>query len=287
MLPRQFIATSSDWVAPPTVPNLLGVLSLPASSVDCLLALDCLFTWFGLESPTVDFFGLSLLDFALRHLIRRTLVPVGSNCPGILMQTNPSQDDEVIELSFRFRHLDITVRGPAREASGFLSAVTTGSFAGPAPSLSSSRSFELVSSVSSPERAPRSVPETRDQILSSFPRCPGRLLVLASRLGGGSTSGEERLRRAWTCGLWAKAVLDGRCHSPNRSPALDIRSRFYAVVKCEGIHVPVIYRSSASYWSAIRSLAESDSISHSFPSELEAKVYIEAVGFDGEVSILP
>ena len=50
-----------------------------------------------------------------------------------------------------------------------------------------------------------------------------------------------------------KAVLEGRCHSPNRTPPLDQRSRFYAIVKCEGISVPVIYRSSASYWAAIRS----------------------------------
>ena len=80
--------------------------------------------------------------------------------------------------------------------------------------------------------------------------------------------------------------VSGRCHSPNRTPPLDQRSRFYAIVKCEGISVPVIYRSSASYWAAIRSLEGSDSISQSFPSELEAKIYVEAAGFSGEVSVL-
>ena len=202
------------------------------------------------------------------------------------MPPSLSQEDEVLELSFRFRQLEVTVRGPAREASGFLSAVTSGSFAGFPPSPSpSSRSYDVISSAASPDHSGGRHRETRDQILASFPQCPGRLLALSTRLGCSQADSEERLRRAWTAGQWAKAVLEGRCHSPNRTPPLDQRSRFYAIVKCEGIFVPVIYRSSASYWAAIGSLEGSDSISQSFPSELEAKIYVEAAGFPGEVSV--
>ena len=182
------------------------------------------------------------------------------------MPTSSSQDEEIIELSFRFRQLDITVRGPAREALPVKPvSCHIRSLAGLAPSLSpSSRSFAVVSSLGAlgPSR------ETCDQILSSFPRCPGRLLALASRLGSGRALGKGGF-------------------GPYRSAPLELRSRFYAIVKCEGTDVPVIFRSSASCWSAIRSLEDSGSISHSFPSELEAKIYVEAAVSSGEVPVLP
>lgn len=287
MLPRLSSRISLDLAAPNTAFSLAGVPFWLVSCLDLVWVVPCAPTLSGLDLPVLEFPSpwspLILGPLRLGLLLELS----GSSSPGTWMPQGHSQDDEIIELSFRFRQLEVTVKGPAREASGFLSAVTSGSFAGLAPSPSpSSRSFEVVSSVASPDHSVGGRRETRDQILASFPHCPGRLLALSARLGCSQADSEGRLRRAWTAGQWAKAVLEGRCHSPNRTPPIDQRSRFYAIVKCEGISVPVIYRSSASYWAAIRTLEGSESISQSFPSELEAKIYVEAAGFTGEVSVL-
>ena len=287
MLPRPSSRISLDLAVPNTVFNLAGVPCWLVSCLDLVWVVPCAPTLSGLDLPGLDF--LSLWSPLTLGLLRLALLPVHSGFSSLDTWMPPSlnQDDEVIELSFRFRQLEVTIKGPAGEASGFLSAVTSGSIAGLAPSPSpSSRSFEVISSVASPDHSGVGLRETRDQILASFSPCPGRLLALSTRLGCSQADSEGRLRRAWTAGQWAKAVLEGRCHSPNRTPPLDQRSRFYAIVKCAGIPVPVIYRSSASYWAAIKSLEGSDSISQSFPSELEAKIYVEAAGFPGEVSVL-
>ncbi|CAL1137404.1 unnamed protein product [Cladocopium goreaui] len=75
---------------------------------------------------------------------------------------------------------------------------------------------------------PRTGLETRDQISASFLACPAHHLALGIRLSGASLSGRDRVARAWTAGLWAKAVLEGRVFTPNRTPPLDLRSHFYA-----------------------------------------------------------
>eukprot|EP00435_Cladocopium_sp_Y103_P060971 s1879_g22.t1 len=177
------------------------------------------------------------------------------------------------------------------QATEFLALLTSGSLAGRGPSPSESdRSFEVVSSAPPSEPGGGRAPEHRSQILASFERCPGRLLDLASRFPGGrhSTcclSSEERIQRAWVAGQWASAVISGRVGSPNRTPPIDLRSRFYAVARCEGLG-PTIFKSSQSYWRAIGSLEQSNSVSQSFPSELEARVYLEAAGFR-DVEIKP
>ena len=130
--------------------------------------------------------------------------------------------------------------------------------------------------------------ETRDQIASTFARCPDRHLAVGVRLIGSSLSGRDRVCRAWTAGLWAKAVLDSRVHSPNRTPPIDLRSRFYAVVRADGVDCPVVFKSSSSYWRAIGSLDNSTSISQSFPSEAESRVYLQAAGFlEADIRVLP
>ena len=129
--------------------------------------------------------------------------------------------------------------------------------------------------------------ESRAEILASFSPCPARIVASAARLGGLRSSAEERVRRAWLAGQWAQAVLQNRVHSPNRSEPLEVRSRYYAVVRCDSLDHPVIFQSSGSYWRAIGSLAESNSVSHSFPSELEARTYIEAAGITEPIEVRP
>ena len=198
------------------------------------------------------------------------------------MQRGTHVDEEIIELSCKIQQLEITIKGPASQASKFLASVTSGSLAGRVPSPGPSE-FEVVSSAA-PSEAPARV-EHRSEIAASFSPCPGRLLDLGSRLytctvGNSSTSPEERIKRAWTAGQWAKAVVAGRIHSPNRTPPLELRSRFYAVAKCDRLSLPTIFKSSGSYWQAVGSLQNSTSVSQSFPSELEAKIYFESAGIE-------
>ena len=193
---------------------------------------------------------------------------------------SPEQDGEV-KLSIQLPcGLSVAVRGPAHSsalAADLLRHIAL--YEPPSTSGSSVASFELVSDVPSVPSAPVPRTETRDSILRSFPACPERLFRDSGKLCGSSLPGRDRIQRAWTAGNWASAVLSKRVGSPNRTPTLDLRSRFYAVVSAPGLSAPTIFRSSAGYWQAIGSLSDSPSISQSFPSELEARVYLEAAGF--------
>jgi hypothetical protein len=90
--------------------------------------------------------------------------------------------------------------------------------------------------------------------------------------------GEARIERAWLAGQWTTAVRDRRIGSPNRTPALDLRPRCYAVLRAPGLERATVFRSSASYENCIGSLEGSSSISQAFPSELEARIYLESAG---------
>ena len=106
-----------------------------------------------------------------------------------------------------------------------------------------------------------------------FPPCPADLPSQASKLGGSSLSAADRIRRAWTAGCWAKAVAENQITTPNRSVQLDLRPRFYAVLRAEDSSGPFLCLSATTYWRLVGRIQDNDSISHAFPSELEAKVY--------------
>ena len=194
-----------------------------------------------------------------------------------------SSCDDVAEISLQLRGLCITVRGPTVQATQFVAELSS-HFAGRGSSPSE---WIAVSEAASP-RSSGSIPavsvarpfETRAQILASFPDCPQDQLSLASRLGGSLDSGRHRIRRAWVAGHWAAAVLSGRAGSPSRSEQLALRPRYYVVVRAEGLDRPACFASSGSYFNCIGSFVNSNSISHSFPSETEARVYCCAAGID-------
>ncbi|CAL1129194.1 unnamed protein product [Cladocopium goreaui] len=164
-----------------------------------------------------------------------------------------SHDGET-EASVDLPGLRVTVVGaPSRVADflQYLAGFPSDRVRSPTPSVGS---FEVVSEAPSVPASGSRVGlglETRDQIASTFARCPDRHLAVGVRLIGSSLSGRDRVCRAWTAGLWAKAVLDSRVHSPNRTPPIDLRSRFYAVVRADGVDCPVVFKSSSSYWRAI------------------------------------
>ena len=188
--------------------------------------------------------------------------------------STPDPDPSVVELSLEFAGLQISVRGAPDQAASFVAQVAALPSGSERPaSASTGGGYGASSAVSS-----RSV-ETRDSILASFPACPGHLLALATRrLGGPRPYSEGRARRAWIAGNWAKAVLAGRVASPNRTQTIDLANRFWVVVRSSRCRVPRIFTTSAAYFQAVGNLEEGNSVSQAFPSETEAKIYLEAAG---------
>eukprot|EP00435_Cladocopium_sp_Y103_P019522 s2559_g4.t1 len=205
--------------------------------------------------------------------------------------------DGVIELSLEVGGLRVTVSGPSSVAAEFVCFVSDfrpransptsslGSFT--RVSVGSAAADSLPPRHSSPQLS--SVRETRDQIAASFAPCPNHIRSLGSRLQGTDRTVTDRVERAWTAGQWAKAVLDQRVHSPNRTPPLDLRSRYYAVARCNNLELPTIFRSSGSYWRQIGgTLENSNSVSQSFPSETEASIYLRSAGFaEEDIQVVP
>lgn len=204
------------------------------------------------------------------------------------MSVAPPQDGDHIELSCTLGALRISITGPADQATDLLHYITRRG-AAPAPSAPSEGSFELVATEQGPPAASSSTTtptpvvatpalETRDSIEASFVTCPGVWLQGHQKLVGSSKSGAERIQRAWKAGQWARAVAEGRIPTPNRTPTFDLRSRHHSVYRCPGLDLPTVFNSAGSYWQAIGDLSTSPSISHAFPSQTEARVYLAGAG---------
>ena len=197
--------------------------------------------------------------------------------------SSPNDDD--VELTLAFRRLRITVSGPSTEALQLVSDITSSSI-GAASSFQPSSVAEVesvggYSFVSHPEtqvQEPRRG-ETRADIERSFGGCPSFLFGQARRLVGSVESCERRIGRAWLAGKWAGAVVAGRVSSPNRTEQLSVRSRVYIILRAPGLESPKVVFTSADYFSVVGRLHDSSTLSHSFPSETEARIYCEAAGF--------
>ena len=198
------------------------------------------------------------------------------------MPSSPHGDGQV-ELVCTVGESKVTICGPPAQATNLLQQILGlgGGYPRSGSPRDSEGSFDLVSTVGEPATSfsrPALREETRAEIEASFEACPRRLLDSSARLSGSSLSGEERIKRAWKAGQWAKAVEVGRIRSPNRTPQLDLRPRFFAVVRARGVTSPVLCRSSGTYWGVVGGLSTSSSISHGFPSELESKIYFAGAG---------
>ena len=190
-----------------------------------------------------------------------------------------SYQDDVAEITIRLRGLVVTVVGSPRQAAHFVEEVSRAGGSSARSSSPGQRSVGSYTVVGSSPRASRSsATETRQEIESSFRPCPDSALYSARALGGPVEDARGRIRRAWLAGCWARATLDGRCPSPNRTPPLQLRSRIYVVLRAPSISSPACFSSSRSYWNCVGDLRNSDSVSHSFPSETEARIYCSAAG---------
>lgn len=262
---------SGGWAVPFTAGLCRCQGSWPLSSLGGSLDLHLLL-WPGFTFAT--FCHLNLLPFLILHLLTLQI----RGWPPICMNEDSFQDD-VAEITIRIRGLVVTVSGPPSQAARFVEEVTRGAGASTRSSSPGQRSLGSYTVVESSPRPSRvEAPETRQEIERSFRPCPDSCLDRARALGGPVEDARGRVRRAWLAGCWARATLDGRCPSPNRTPPLQLRSRIYVVLRAPSISSPACFASSGSYWRCVGDLRYSSSVSHSFPSETEARIYCSAAG---------
>eukprot|EP00435_Cladocopium_sp_Y103_P054293 s92_g17.t1 len=108
---------------------------------------------------------------------------------------------------------------------------------------------------------------------------PVGALELCSKLGGSVEEQRARAQRAWEAGLWARATIEGKVPKPRPSPKIAQKASVYVVLRAPGLLRPVRVGSAAEYFKIIPNFS-GDSISHSFPSQAEARVYCLAAGID-------
>ena len=115
----------------------------------------------------------------------------------------------------------------------------------------------------------------RQLLAASFAPIPDHLLGLCRQLSTGSLTPEQRARRAWLAGQWAKAVLDGQVDRPDPTETLDLSSRFYCVLRAEGLTAPVVCGSLSAFRRVVGPHL-GRSVTHGFPSTSECRVYFAA-----------
>ena len=195
-----------------------------------------------------------------------------------------ASSSDVVELTLNFQGLRVTVSGPARQAAELVSDIARHHLPrDPSPTSENYSFVDLApdtprprpSTVESPVRPSARVIESKDSVESSFAPCPEHLLREASRLGGLPDLQRFRVERAWRAGQWAAATIQGRVHSPNRTPPLDVRPRIYVILRGGVGRRPAAFSTSHSYWRALGGSHSDSSVSHSFPSETEARIYCQ------------
>ena len=121
----------------------------------------------------------------------------------------------------------------------------------------------------------RAYNDVAQRITAAPPACR----ELGARLGSSEADSEARVQRAWEAGIWAGAVLSGRVPKPRPTPKLSLRPVVYIILRGPSISSPTRVSSAAEYYRLIPRFTE-DSLSHSFPSIAEAKIYCIAAGVD-------
>lgn len=161
------------------------------------------------------------------------------------------------------------------------------------PSVSTHRSWEvLLPTPEAPSTPTATAPVLRSspaasnystdsyhEVAASIPPLPDHLLDLCSRLVGPRDQIVYRAKRAWEAGVWARATLEGLVPKPRPTPKLAIRPCVYLIVRGPGIHSPRRVSTAAEFFRLLPVFTQ-DSLSHSFPSIAEAKVYCAAIGID-------
>ncbi|CAK9019750.1 Uncharacterized protein SCF082_LOCUS14645 [Durusdinium trenchii] len=191
--------------------------------------------------------------------LSRGILPTGfsSTCMSVV-----SEDEEVVDLSLQLSSLRVSVSGPSSLAFEALRRVSEwfrGIRGGNPPSSNSSDHFTVVTTPRPSSGPSASRPTTtRASIEASFPEVPAGLLLSGRRLSGSELSGEERIRRAWRAGCWARAVLSGRVATPSASVQLNLRPRIYVVLRTPRLAAPACSRRRLPRDSAVMADVEED-----------------------------
>lgn len=142
------------------------------------------------------------------------------------------------------------------------------------------------SSTSSSRPAPSQAPLVRepsalasgyDQVARSLPALPDHCVDICCRLAGTQEEVRARAQRAWEAGCWAKATIEGKVAKPRPSPKLAQKATCYIILRGPGISAPLRVDSAAEYFRLLPRFEEG-SVSHSFPSQAEGRVYCLAAG---------
>ena len=110
----------------------------------------------------------------------------------------------------------------------------------------------------------------------SIPPLPDHCVDLCGRLGGTIEDVKSRATRAWIAGCWAKATLEGKIPKPRPTPKIALQATTYIILKGPGAQRPTRVSSAAEYFKLLPRFE--NSVSHSFPSQAEARVYCLAAG---------
>lgn len=183
-------------------------------------------------------------------------------------------------LELALDRLDSEVPGPFTDRASDPAGSTWALVSEPAPATPPATPARVPSGFVPPSPTPTNYStNSYHEVAAELTRAPDFCLALCSRLALGSPSAiERRAQRAWEAGLWAKATLEGRIQKPRPSPKLDLKAEVYIIVRAPGLDHPVRVSTAAEYFRIIPSFRNSNSISHSFPSIAEARVYCAAIG---------
>ena len=113
---------------------------------------------------------------------------------------------------------------------------------------------------------------SRQAIALGFPAIPDSCVALCRCLSVADLGPAERAERAWLAGCWAGAVLAGQVDRPDPSAPLSLPSRFYCILRADGLASPVVCSSLATF-RRIVGYSLGSSVTHGFPSSSEARVY--------------
>ena len=116
-----------------------------------------------------------------------------------------------------------------------------------------------------------------NELAAEIPAVPEALVRDCSILSGGSLTPFQRAERAWKIGYWARFCFEGRLQRPRPSAGIDLANQCYIVLRAPGFEVPLLALRAADYRHIVGDF-KSNTISHGFPSQKEARVYCEAAG---------
>ena len=148
-----------------------------------------------------------------------------------------------------------------------------------------SSAFTVVSEAAEVRRPASSLPEESganggySSCAAEIPPVPDFVVRNCTVLKGGKLSFEDRARRAWEAGWWARFTLQGRVDKPRPSRPIDLSNSIYVILRAEGHQCPLLATRASDYRFLVKDFTEG-SISHGFPSQAEAKAYCLGAGVE-------